>query len=184
MTAGASSQATNPEPRPPGPLLGVKLHTGPRSHTWTVMGSGPLSGPTLFPRSRGGERPPSTPLAPLPLPAASSAPLLLFPKSTPLIHDFPPQSGLLSTTLHQRPPPPDQRHSIRSWVGFQASLTSLVLPCNLSSPPTREASGLQTSVVTPAHPLPARAVTAALPGPPLTQPIFLSSLLSVRGQQT
>lgn len=92
MTAGASSQATNPEPRPPGPLLGVKLHTGPRSHTWTVMGSGPLSGPTLFPRSRGGERPPSTPLAPLPLPAASSAPLLLFPKSTPLIHDFPPQS--------------------------------------------------------------------------------------------
>ena len=129
MTAGASSQATNPEPRPPGPLLGVKLHTGPRSHTWTVMGSGPLSGPTLFPRSRGGERPPSTPLAPLPLPAASSTPLSLFPKNTPLIHDFPPQSGLLSTTLHQRPPPPDQRHSIRSWVGFQASLTRRSLPC-------------------------------------------------------
>lgn len=60
----------------------------------------------------------------------------------------------------------------------------LVLPCNLSSPPTREASGLQTSGVTPAHPLPARAVTATLPGPPLTQPIFLWSLLSVRGQQT
>lgn len=97
---------------------------------------------------------------------------------------FLPNPGLLSTTLHQRPPPPDQRHSIRLWVGFQASLTSLVLPCNLSSPPTREASGLQTSGVTPAHPLPARAVTATLPGPPLTQPIFLWSLLSVRGQQT
>ena len=50
------------------------------------------SGPTFFPRSRGGQWPPSPPLAPLPLPAASSAPPLLFPKSTPLIRDFPPQS--------------------------------------------------------------------------------------------
>ena len=90
MTAGASSQGTNPEPRPPGLLLGVKLHTEPRSHTWRVMGSGHHQAPPSSPGAEEGSSPQAQPLHPPP--TSSSAPLLLFPTSTPLIHDFSPQS--------------------------------------------------------------------------------------------
>ena len=91
MTAGASSQGTNPEPRPPRPPAGSEAAHGAQESHLEGDGLRASSGPTLFPRSRGGEQPPSPTLAP-PLPTSSSAPLLLFPKSTPLIHDFPPQS--------------------------------------------------------------------------------------------
>ncbi|DAA20436.1 TPA: IGL@ protein-like [Bos taurus] len=38
VAAGASSQGTDSEPRPPGLLLGVKLHPGPSTQKWRVKG--------------------------------------------------------------------------------------------------------------------------------------------------
>ena len=38
MTAGASSQGTNSEPRPPGLLLGVMMHVEPSTQNWRVKG--------------------------------------------------------------------------------------------------------------------------------------------------
>ena len=38
MRAGASSQGTNSEPRPPGLLLGVMLHVEPNTQNWRVKG--------------------------------------------------------------------------------------------------------------------------------------------------
>ena len=38
VTAGASSQGTDSEPRPPGLLLGVMLHVEPSTQNWRVKG--------------------------------------------------------------------------------------------------------------------------------------------------
>ena len=115
---------TQSRPRPP---AGSEAAPGAQDPQLRVKGSGRHQAPPASPGAEEG-RPPSPPRAPLRLPAASPAPPLLFPKSTPLTMTFLSAPGLLSTALLQRPPPPDQRPSIRRGRGpifLDQTLTSL-----------------------------------------------------------
>ena len=97
-TAGASSQGTDSEPRPPGLLLGVKLHPGPSTQNWRVKGSGGHQSPPSSQKERRGGAP-SPSRAPLQLSSAwacSSSSLLRACPPAPLTHDSPPNPGPLS----------------------------------------------------------------------------------------
>lgn len=81
----------------PGLPLGVKLHSGPRTHNWRVMGSGRHQAPPSSPGAEEGRSSQSRPRAPLSSPQSPPAPPQRFPKSlrslpSTLIHGFPPQS--------------------------------------------------------------------------------------------
>ena len=109
------------------PPAGSEAAPGAQDPQLRVKGSGCHQAPPASPGAEEG-RPPSAPRAPLRLPAASPAPPLLFPKSTPLTMTSLSAPGLLSTALLQRPPPPDQRPSIRRRRGpvfLDQTLTSL-----------------------------------------------------------
>ena len=90
---------TQSRPRPP---AGSEAAPGAQDPQLRVKGSERHQAPPASPGAEEG-RPPSPPLAPLRLPAASSAPPLLFPKSTPLTHDFPLRSW---APVHSRSPAP------------------------------------------------------------------------------
>ena len=103
VTAGASSQGTDSEPRPPGLLLGVKLHPGLSTQNWRVKGSGGHHSPLSSQKQRRGGAPEPTPCTPPAL--LSLRPLLLISllracPPAPLIHDFPPNSGPRSFYKH------------------------------------------------------------------------------------
>ena len=103
VTAGASSQGTDSEPRPPGLLLRVKLHPGPSTPNWRVKGSRGHESPPSSQKERRGGAPRAHPVnpssSPQPAPAPPhlcSEPALPLPSLTTLL----PVLGLsLSTDL-------------------------------------------------------------------------------------
>ena len=103
VRAGGSSQGTDSEPRPPGLLLGLKLHPGLSTQNWRVKGSGGHQSPPSFQKQGRGGAPRPTPCTP---PDRLSLRLLLLISwlracpPAPLIHDFPPNSGPRSFYKH------------------------------------------------------------------------------------
>ena len=73
-TAGASSQGTDSEPRPPGLLLGVKQHPGPSTQNWRVKGSGGHQSPPASQKERRGGAPRAHPVHPSSSPQPAPAP--------------------------------------------------------------------------------------------------------------
>ena len=105
VTAGASSQGTDSESRPPGLLLGLKLHTGLITQNWRVKGSGGHQSPPSSQKQRRGGAPRAHPVHPSssPQPAPRSSSSLcsepVFP--LPSFMTFLPILGLaLSTNIH------------------------------------------------------------------------------------
>ena len=98
VTAGASSQGTDSEPRPPGLLLRVKLHPGPSTPNWRVKGSGGHQSPPSSQKERRGGAPEPTPCTPPAL--LSLRPLLLISA-----HSLPSRS-------------PHSRLSFQSWASL------------------------------------------------------------------
>ena len=82
-TAGASSQGTDSEPRPPGLLLGLKKHTGPSTQNWRVKGSGGHESPPSSQKERRGGAPRAHPVHPSSSPQPAPAPPHLFAQSLP-----------------------------------------------------------------------------------------------------
>ena len=82
-TGGASSQGTDSEPRPPGLLLGVTLHTGPSAQNWRVKGSGGHQSPPSSQKQGRGGAPGAHPVHPFSSPQPAPAPPHLFAKSLP-----------------------------------------------------------------------------------------------------
>ena len=112
------------------------------------------------PASPGAEegRPPSPPLAPLRLPAASSAPPLLFPKSTTLTHDFPLRSW---APVHSPSPAPSSSRPTALYPQGSGSSVPcpdahflVLLATSLALLPEKP-QGSRRSGVSPGHPLPA-----------------------------
>ena len=81
VTAGASSQGTDSEPRPPGLVLGVKLHPGPSTQNWRVKGSGGHQSPPSSQKQRRGGAPRAHPVHPSSSPQPAPAPPHLFAQS-------------------------------------------------------------------------------------------------------